>query len=169
MADFEICCSWMLDNEDPARAYAIVSDDPPGAHAISGINSAKFPQEYAAIAALPQNERGPAVEQFYQTHFWNKWIEQLIDNELAKRELDASVNMGEGTAVKCLQNALAIKADGAWGPITVSEANSEPNIVITFKAARLLHYKDIVAKNPSLAHYLGTAENPGPWWIRAMK
>ena len=59
MADFLISYEWMLNNEDAAHSYAVVPDAPPGAHAISGINSSAFPSQFETIAALPQNQRGP--------------------------------------------------------------------------------------------------------------
>ena len=169
MADFFIAYNWMMDNEDEARACAIVPDAPPGAHAISGINSAAYPSEYATIAAILQNQRQMSVQQFYQDHFWNQWYARLNYDDVAKRVFDAAVNMGPGTAVKLLQQACGSAVDGAWGPITVSVANSfaSPVLVVAFQKTRLGHYQDIVANNPSLARYLGTAEHPGPWWIRA--
>ena len=93
MADWLTSYNWMMDNEDRRRLCAIV-DDPSDsdleAKAISGINSAAFPGEYEAIAALAQNERGLAVEQFYHRHFWNSFIAQLPDS-LAKRVLDMTL------------------------------------------------------------------------------
>ena len=49
MSDFSVCFEWMMDNEDARRAYAQVPDAPPGAFAISGINSAAFPIDFADI------------------------------------------------------------------------------------------------------------------------
>ena len=77
MADFETSYAFMIENEDSAQAHAIVPDSPAGAHAISGINSAAFPAEFAAIADVPQDKRGPLVEDFYRRHFWNQWFALL--------------------------------------------------------------------------------------------
>jgi hypothetical protein len=169
VASFETAYNWMMDNEDRARACAIVPDDPRGARAISGINSVAYPSEYAAIAALPQSQRQPAVQNFYQVHFWNQWYARLTFDDVSKRVFDAAVNMGPGTAVKLLQQASGSAVDGAWGPDTVALVNSidSATMVSKFQAARLAHYQAIVANNPSLAQYLGTAEKPGSWWIRA--
>lgn len=170
MADWDVCYNWVLDNEDAARAYAIVPDAPPGAHAISGINSAAYPLQFAKISALPPDQRGVEVENFYQAAFWNKWYAQLASDELAKRVFDVAVNMGPGTAVKLLQNAAGCAADGCWGPATLAAVNAMGDfLVVPFKTARLAHYQAIVKRNPALAHYLGTAANPGPWWARAIK
>jgi lysozyme family protein len=153
MADWKICFNWMLENEDMARAYAVVPDAPPGAHAVSGINSAAFPAQFAAIAALSQDQRGPAVEQFYRQEFWSKWFDALTSDELAKRVFDAAVNMGAGTAWRILQGALGIHVDGLPGPLTVNEANSYADAVQDFIAGRKAHYEAIIDAHPEDARY----------------
>ena len=52
MADFETDYEFMIANEDRTQAHAIVPDAPPGAYAISGINSAAYPAQFKAIAAI---------------------------------------------------------------------------------------------------------------------
>jgi len=175
MALFEVSYNWMLDNEDRARQYKTVSDAPPGAFAISGINSYAYPSQFAAINSLPQTSRGPAIQSFYQTQFWNQWFGQLLSDDVAKRVFDEAVNAGPGTAVKVLQRAVnqivttPIAVDGGWGPNTLAAANGcvAVALVSQVQQARLAHYQDIVVKNPADAQYLGTESNPGPWWIRA--
>ena len=175
MADFHTDFEFMEDNEDRSRAYAIVPDDPPGAHAISGINSAAYPAEYAAIAALPQNQRGPAIENFYRVHFWNQFEAQLPD-VIAERVLDMAVNSGPGTAIRILQKAVnqvggPIVVDGGWGLATVAAANAcnQEALLSAFRQTRLQRYKDISAAHPEKAKYLGTEQNKGPWWVRALQ
>jgi len=164
-----------MDNEDRGRQYKMVPDAPPGAFAISGINSVAYPSQFAAINTIPQPQRGSAVQSFYQTEFWNTWFTQLLSDDLAKRVFDSAVNMGPGTAVKLLQQAIneivttPIVVDGGWGPNTVASANSCVPIALIgrLQQARLAHYQAIVDRNPADAQYLGTAEHPGPWWTRA--
>ena len=187
-----------MNNEDRARACAIVPDPvspkltagmtdaqkqaeidkAKGAHAISGINSYYYPADFARIAAAPQEERPPLVKAFYKFVFWNRWFDSLNSDEVAKRVLDASVNMGPGTGVKLLQRAVnssvnpgapRIAEDGGWGPATLQAANSilDSYLVIEFKRVRLGYYQDIVQKHPDEAKYLGTQDKPGAWWIRA--
>lgn len=171
MALFINSFNFMIQNEDATQAHAIVSDSPPGAFAISGINSAAFPVQYAAIAALPQNERGPAVENFYQTVFWNKWLEQITSDAVAMRVFDAAVNMGPIISVKLLQEAIntlilpTIIVDGVLGTHTISATNlCEPALLVTaFQNTRCAHYEAIVAKNPADEKYLNA------WIVRAKK
>jgi lysozyme family protein len=163
MTSFETAFNWMMNSEDPKRLYAVEPDDPAGSHSIAGINSHAYWNEYLEIAALPQNERPAAVKNFYLTHFWNRWYAALTSDDLAKRVFDEAVNAGPETAVKLLQRALALKDDGMWGPLTVNGANEEPNIVVTFRVAREMHYREIVAKDPSKKRFLAG------WLARARK
>lgn len=162
MASFEVAFEWMMNNEDGKREYAIVPDAPAGAHAISGINSAAFPQEFANIAAVPQAQRGPAVELFYRRNFWNNWFDQLDSDEIAKRVFDDAVNMGPGTAVKLLQQALGppVARDGEWGPATLQAANSAApdTLVAAFRRARICHYSVIAESNPADKKFLAEWE-----------
>ena len=163
MANWKVSFDWMMDSEDPARAYAVVPDAPPGAFAVSGINSAAFPGEFEAIAALAQNERALAVEQFYERNFWNQWFAQIDSDEVAKRVFDMAVNGGAGTSTRLLQQAVnsfhvgnPLETDGEWGPATVAAVNAvNPlTLVAAFQQTRCAYYECIVAKNPADARYL---------------
>jgi hypothetical protein len=183
MASFSIAFAWTMVFEDPKLQYAQVDDVPNqydgkgkriGAFAISGINSAAFPTQFAKIALVPQSQRGPDVQAFYQGNFWGIHYGQLAD-DIAKRVFDAGVNAGEVTAVEIFQKAInslggTLKVDGGMGPMTVAAANALDisHLVSSFQNFRLAHYQDIVAKNPNDAKFLGTAAKPGPWWKRAM-
>ena len=161
MADFQTCYDWMMESEDPQRKYAEVPDAPPGAFAISGINSAAFPAEFQVIAKIPQANRGGAIRLFYEVHFWNNWFSQLLSDDLAKRVFDAAVNMGAGTAIRLLQtaaNALggALTVDGGWGTLTLTVANSAnpAALIAAFIEARENYYRAIVQRNPADQKYL---------------
>ena len=149
MSNWNTCYNWMMDNEDRARQCKIVPDPvsprlndgmteiekqteiekAKNAQAISGINSYFYPVDFARIAAVPAEQRPPLVQSFYKFEFWNAWFDRLNSDEVAKRVLDASVNMGKGTGVKLLQRAInssvnpdapRLDVDGKWGPGTVS-------------------------------------------------
>lgn len=175
MANFPIAFPWIMQFEDPKMEYAQNPDAPPGAFAISGINSAAFPNDFASIAAIPQEDRGPSVQAFYRKNFWNTFYDQLVSDEVAKRVLDMAVNSGAHTSVKLLQIAVdslyasgtkpVLEEDGQWGPQTVAQTNtcSDSSLVPAFQQARVSHYRDIVVKNPSLVKYLNG------WIARAQK
>jgi lysozyme family protein len=179
MANWNTAYNWMMDNEDPRRQCAQLQDACPGGvagpcYSISGINSGMWPEEYAAIAALPQAEREPLVRQFYENHFWNTWYAQLVSDDLAKRVFDFTVNGGSGTSVVCLQQALNVLTgpdgaqlvdDGDWCAMTVDAVNSaDPKaLVAAFQEQRIRYYRAIAASSPSLAIYLPA------WTARAEK
>ena len=165
MADWNTAYNWMMDNEDAPRSCACAPDAPPGAFAISGINSAAWPTEYAAIAAVSQTERAPLVQQFYENHFWNDWFAQLNSDDVSKRVFDFAVNGGSGVAVRCLQQAVnsllaegatTIGEDGGWGPITLGAVNgADPAaLVAAFQARRVAFYQGLVATDPGKGIYL---------------
>ena len=171
MDDFLVCFNWVMDSEDPLRRYKAVPDAPPGAFVISGINSAKFPEDFARITELPPAERPAAVEAFYRDKFWNQWLAELLSIDVKKRVMDACFNQGPGTGVRLLQEAVnetqksLIETDGEWGPITLAAANAcgSGALVAAFCAAREELYRRIAAANPALE-----ADLPG-WLARARK
>lgn len=171
MASFRNSLNFVLDNEDSQREYADVPDAPPGARAISGINSHSYPADYAHIAALPQAERGPAVAAFYAANFWDHWLAEVASDPAAARIMDAEVNEGQGTGIRLAQEAANkarssnLEIDGVWGPATVLAINAcDPQeFVGCFRAARIARYQDLVKKNPARAVYLDN------WITRAQK
>jgi lysozyme family protein len=172
MANWDVCFSWLMDSEDPNRAYATVKDSCPKGikgpcFAISGVNSGAWPAWFAAIDSAPYKEdRARMVERFYQNNFWNQWYAQLDSDDVAKRVFDMSVNGGKKTGVKLLQRAcnclsiggLIIDEDGQWGPKTLDAVNStygqRGTVVDSFKNVREDYYEDLAAKNPAKAQDL---------------
>ena len=167
MASFNVALAWTLDNwEDPSHEYKKAPDAPPGAFAIAGINSAAWPEEFAAINATPQVDRAVPVAAFYFKHFWTNWLSALTSDEVAKRVLDMAVNTVEKTAVKLLQQALntfhingPLVADGWWGPLTIGIANGfdASSIVAAFQQLRVAHYKENDADSPLLPQLIARA------------
>lgn len=166
MADFNVAFQWAMQFEDPRMACQQVPDAAPAGvagpcYAISGINSGAWPAQFASIAALPQSQRSPAVQAFYQAEFWNNWFAQVAADDVAKRVFDFSVNAGAGTAVKTLQQAVnalggSLTVDGGWGPLTLAATNAAnpAALVQAFIRARVAHYEAIVAANPADQIYL---------------
>lgn len=147
MASFDVCFPFLLANEDftPPR-YEVVPDNV--GHVVSGINSTKWPREFAFIAATPLDQRPDAVKAFYRQKFWNTWLDQVDSNRIAAMILDASVNQGQGWAVKFAQIAAGLTesaVDGHWGPITLAAVNgaSEGDFVPKFITAREDRYRQI--------------------------
>lgn len=153
-AQFQPAISFVLDAEDFQRACKVEPDRCPEGcsgpcFAISGINSGVFPTWFSTIQAKTQSERLAAVEDFYQSEFWEPMQLDLLDSqELANQVLDSGVNQGPGTAIRMLQEAInatqhaSLTIDGAMGPLTADAANSTPQDALyeAFKTARLDRY-----------------------------
>lgn len=162
MSTYIPALNFVLDNEDHYRKYANVPDAPPGAHAISGINSAAYPEQYAKILAIPQAQRGPAISDFYLTEFWTPLgASGLNSQDVANRVLDQAVNGGlksGGTLLQIAANACGstLVVDGSIGPHTCTVVNAldEDTLLSAFKTARINHYKAIALHNPADAKYL---------------
>ena len=166
MADFASCYAFVLANEDytPPR-YATVPDPTkadPLALAISGINSAEFPEDFEPIfAAKTPADRAPLVAVFYHKTYFTPHLAQL-SNPVAMRLMDAEVNEGTDAGVKLLQKACLalganVEVDGALGPLTIAAANGcdQDALVAAFKAARVAAYKAI--GGPDLPEWIARA------------
>ena len=175
MSDWSTIYSFVLSNEDytPPR-YAVESDptrDDHAAQAISGINSAAFPELFASISGVVQANRAPAVESAYRQILWNEWIAQVTSDDVAAHVADAEFNEGAGTGVKLLQRAVngfqaaQIATDGVWGPATVAAVNALPATALrqTFTQLRIAAYQAIKGVAPqTLAEWTARAEKPLP-------
>ena len=171
MADFSVVYPWTLAFEDYTPPRYEPNPDPtktdPGAQALSGINSAAWPEDFAFIASLPQDQRAVAVQAFYYKRYWNQWYAQLDSNDVAKRVFDMGFNTYPTTAVKLLQEAVnnfrkiaaPLVVDGVWGPATVQAVNGcwTEKIVAAFQQARVAHYKKYDANNKNLAQLIARA------------
>lgn len=160
MSQFAPALDYLLNNEDRLRQYEVVSD--PGGAAIAGINSSVWPTAYDNICRIPQNQRGPAVANFYLTEFWNVMrLGGLESQGVANRVLDEGVNAGPYTATRMLQQAAnelgaSLQVDGILGPKSMEAINAiDPErLLAAYRQARLKRYQDIAAKNPDRAKYL---------------
>jgi hypothetical protein len=146
---FVDCFEWMMNFEDPKQEYAVVGDV--GGHSISGINSHYWPAQYSAIEAIPQPDRGVAVEAFYLQNFWIPRYAELANPELGKRVFDFAVNDSRGRSTGTLQAAInalhdptagLVVEDGLFGPATIDAANRSiyASLVVMFKELRAAHY-----------------------------
>ena len=187
MADFDYCFAFVLSNEDhtPPRyedepdapgSYAVVNGVRVwnGARAISGVNSHAWPAQYAAIAAVQQDQRGSAVAAFYRQNFWNQRLVSLVSASIAAVVMDACVNEGPEPGVHLLQEAVndcnptgghMLNEDGQLGPATVAAANTcDPvKLLAAFMDARQARYRALVDTNPADSSYLAG------WLARASK
>jgi lysozyme family protein len=102
-----------------------------------GVSAASFPG--LDIAALTRDE---AIQIYHRDYWTPLWCEQLPP-PLAIALFDGGVNQGVGTAIRMLQRALRVTADGIVGPETLlaAQRTKPTNGVITeFLAQRAIAY-----------------------------
>ena len=157
MSQFVEALQYALYFEDRNRTYAENVDNN-GGRVIAGINSKSFPQDEAAIAALPQSQRAAALSFFYYSKFWTLYrVGGLGRSDVANRYFDCSVDCWIPEAIEMLKRAInalhagTIEVDGAIGPITLAAANSaDPEALLAaYREQRVAYYEAIAAKNPA--------------------
>lgn len=162
MADFDTALNYVLNYEDGPRSFKVVTDNN-GGQVVAGINSKSFPDDVAAIAAVPQNQREPLVANFYRVKLWIPMMLGGLDGQdLANRVIDMETNAGEPQAAPELQRAIntvtpgAVTVDGIVGPLTIAAANAADQTALlnAFRAQRESYYETIAAKNPDDEPYL---------------
>jgi lysozyme family protein len=123
-----------------------LSDDTrdPGGLTRFGISQRAHPD--LDIAALTLNE----AKQIYLRDYWWPVRAHELPEALRLPVFDCAVNQGVGTAVKLLQRAVGVPADGVIGPATMKAVAEDPRRAWTrFMAKRARRY----AENPQFGVY----------------
>ena len=91
--------------------------------------------------------RAGAAEIYYRRYYTGSRASELPDG-LCDAHFDAAVNVGPARATKFLQEALGLRVDGAFGPVTLAAAyrcNAEPTVVRLLNL-RADFYRDLGAR-----------------------
>jgi Glycosyl hydrolase 108 len=137
-------CPHPNDWSDPAN----FSDDPhdPGGATMCGITQSEYDtyreslDESEQSVKLISQAEGQAI---YQMSYWQPHCPQLPTG-LDLSFFDSSVNMGPEEAIRILQSALNINADGIWGPQTagaVADIVAVKTVIEAFTARREAVYR----------------------------
>jgi len=117
------------------------SNDPrdPGKETRWGISHAAYPDEDIFHLTL---ERAKSI---YLRDYWTPIKADQLPDAVAFVLMDAAVNMGVGTAVKCLQRALGVISDGEVGTqtITYAQAADLKNLLAGFCSERIAIYSSL--------------------------
>lgn len=99
---------------------------------------------------------------FYERKFWNSYYAAINSQPIANKLFDLGVLFGEGTAVKALQTALDITADGIFGQVSLVRTNqaNAALLLADFKAEMVQRAIAICAAN------LNDAEDLKGWETR---
>lgn len=125
--------------------------DDPGGETKYGISKRSFPQY--DIKNLSQDD----ARDIYKRHYWDVSRAEKLKAELRLDYFDMVVNMGQRSAVKCLQKAVnnapgnKISVDGRIGPQTIKESNRLT--VKRLRSFRVLYYANLIMKKPTLEKY----------------
>lgn len=163
MADFQAAFPLIAKNEG---GYANVTGDA-GGETYAGITRKNFPQwgGWAIVDAskplrnnevISTDQMTGLVESFYKTNFWDTIQLNAINSQrVANFTFDWNVNSGK-FAVRGLQTAAGVAADGIIGPMTIAAVNAadENEMMTKLKAERIAFYNGIVAREPSQEKFL---------------
>jgi lysozyme family protein len=136
MSNFDEAIGFVLANEGG------LSNDPsdPGGLTNFGISQKQYP-----ALDIRNLTREDAV-QIYQDDYWNKFqYGDITSQRIATKVFDAAVNMGPVRAVRLLQLAVNVQADGVLGVQTIAAVNAadESNLMDEFKAQLAKYYCDL--------------------------
>jgi lysozyme family protein len=117
----------------------------PGGHTNRGVTQATLNQarEAAPHLNLPASVRDLTHENaadLYRYFYWTPIQGDALPLGVALMLFDSAVNQGAITAVRFLQRALNVRADGVMGSITVGAANRAGKELLTEFAARRMHH-----------------------------
>ncbi|HEY2538239.1 MAG TPA: glycosyl hydrolase 108 family protein, partial [Stellaceae bacterium] len=103
----------------------------PGGETKYGISKRSYPSVNIGALTLDQ------AKAIYQADYWNRAGCDLCDPGLALIVFDAAVNNGVGQAIRWLQAAVGVKADGVIGPATraaIAKADAQDALVAAHSA-----------------------------------
>lgn len=123
-----------------------LADDPrdPGGLTKFGISQRQYPD--VDIRALTIDD----AKALYQRDYWHPVHGDDLPRPWALSVFDTAVNMGVGTAIRLMQDALGVMVDGKLGPRTITAARDADNRKLArFYALRAIRY----AENPNFKTY----------------
>jgi lysozyme family protein len=142
MMDFRKCVELVLRHEG---GYVNDPNDP-GGETNMGISRRAFPK--VDIANLTRAQ----AEQLYLRYYWRPSKADEVAESARALYFDTAVNCGVATAVRLLQMAAGVEADGVFGPVTAAAAKT-----VTRKALateRMRFYGRVIKTKPTLRRFL---------------
>ena len=156
----------MKNNFDSALKHLLVHEGgyvhhsrDPGGRTNKGVTQRAW-EEYIGRKVDEQEMRDLTVEQvtpFYKTRYWNLVRGDELPSGVDYCAFDVSVNSGVGRAVRFLQLASGVVADGLIGPGTMNAiAKADPKELI----------QKICQERREFLHRLATFDTFGTGWMR---
>lgn len=126
----------------------------PGGETNFGISKRAFPNVDIKNLTLE------GAKALYLDKYWNANLAALLDQNVANKIFDMTVNFGPTEGLVLLENALrqmgwASSMNGKWTDLAVTQVNkSHPgDLIIELRLQSVLFYDAIVAKNPAKATF----------------
>lgn len=112
----------------------------PGGETKYGISKRSFPE--VDIKHLTRDE----AKNIYREQYYNAASCHKMSTTLALCVFDSAVNQGVGNAIKMLQEALGVLADGVIGPVTLSylEKVDQEKLAVAFTYNRIIRYRGTI-------------------------
>lgn len=130
----------------------IESDDPDDK---GGLTRFGIAQNFNPDVDVSRLTRDQAKLRYLTKYFYPAHCEDF-PRYLAIAVFDAAANHGPVTAIKMMQQALRVTADGLVGPVTIAavESRLDSKLIIDFLSYRAQRYHEIAAKEPSQTKYI---------------
>lgn len=109
----------------------------PGGETKFGITKRSYP--HMDIARITEED---AII-IYHRDYWQRIGGDQLPADVANFVLDSAVNMGVSRAIKFLQSACNVKADGALGPVTIKAAHETANVLEKMADIRRSFYRSL--------------------------
>lgn len=152
MSNFEKAVEVVLAHEG---GYVDHKSDP-GGETKYGISKRSYPNVDIKNLTIAR------AKQIYFNDFWSPYkYDQIINDAIATKLFDTSVNVGPKRAFRFMQQALnqmgkSLVADGIMGDKTVEAINAVDNFVLlnVYRSVQAEYYKGLVAADPKKAVFL---------------
>ena len=111
----------------------------PGGETKFGISKRAYPAVDIPTLTLER------AKEIYRRDYWDRVKGDALPYAVAFNVFDMAVNSGVSPAIKAMQNALGVTADGVIGPVTVGKAMAMDPVrfAVRFNAARLQFYTEL--------------------------
>jgi lysozyme family protein len=152
MADIQTAIGFVLRQED-SRLTGQITNDPTdrGGRTRFGI-AERFHPELTKMGFFDSMPYSPALSLadsvYAGSYAMPLKLQGIAAQQVANAQLSFAINEGTGTAIKILQRALGVAADGIMGDGTLHALNTT-SVLPALERQQQAYYADIVAKNPS--------------------
>lgn len=152
MSNFEKAIQVVLANEGGYVNHVV----DPGGETKYGISKRSYPKEDIKNLTIAR------AKQIYFDDFWSPYrYNQIVNDAVATKLFDTSVNVGPKRAFRFMQQALnqmgkSLAADGIMGAKTVEAINAVDNSVLlnVYRSIQAEYYKGLVAADPKKSVFL---------------